>query len=116
MAALPGAAGGFILGCMFAWLLLAAFVAVVVLTASGGLAVKRYSGTHVVAHLAFRGRGLYVSRTPDGMWWRLRLRPCRRVCEDRRAWGEPPPDSDVREPRRPLGPGPVTSSYELEAS
>lgn len=115
-AALPGAASGFILVCIFNWLLLAPFVAVIVLTASGGLAVKRYSGAHVVAHLAVRGRGLYFSRTPDGVWWRLRLRPCRRVCEDRRACGEPPPDSGVREPRRPLGPGPATSACALEAS
>jgi hypothetical protein len=101
---------------MFVWLLLATFVAVVVLTASGGLAVKRYSTTHVVAQLAVRGRGLYFSRTPDGVWWRLRLRPCRRVCEDRGAWGEPPSDSAVREPRRPLGPGPITGAIELDAS
>jgi hypothetical protein len=106
---LPGAAGGCILGHISAGLLLVAFVAVIVLTASGGLTVKRYSGAHLVAQLAGRGRGLYFSRTPDGVWWRLRLRPCRRVCEDRWGWGEPPPDSGVREPRRPLGPGPATS-------
>jgi hypothetical protein len=94
---------------MSAGLVLVAFVAVIVLTASRGLTVKRYSGAHLVAQLAVRGRGLYFSRTPDGVWWRLRLRPCRRVCEDRGGWGEPPPDSGVREPRRPLGPGPATS-------
>jgi hypothetical protein len=101
---------------MLLWLLLVAGVAVVVLTVSGGLAVRRYSSAHVVAHLAVRGRGLYFSRTPDGVWWRLRLRPCRRVCEDRGDWGAPPPDSAVREPRRPLGPGPITGALELDAS
>jgi hypothetical protein len=101
---------------MLGWLLLTVFVCVVVLAASRALAVKRYSAAHVVAQLAVRGRGLYFSRTPDGVWWRLRLRRCRRVCEDRGAWGEPPPDSGVREPRRPVGPGPVTGTVELEAS
>ena len=95
-------------------MLLAAFAAVVVLTASGGLVVKRYSHAHVVAHLAVCGRGLYFSRTPDGVWWRLRMRPCRRVFEDRSGWGEPPPDSAVREPRRPVSPGPIAGAFELD--
>jgi len=92
---------------MLLWLLSVSLVAFVVLIASGGLSVRRYSGSHVAAQLAVGGRGLYFSRTPDGVWWRLRLRPCRRVCEDRGGWGEPPLDGGVREPRRPLGPGPL---------
>jgi len=58
--------------------------------------------------LAIRGRGLFFSRTPDGTWWRLRLRPrpCRDACEDRAGWDDAPPDGAVREPCRPLGPGP----------
>ena len=87
-----------------------------VLATSGGLSVRRYSATHAAAQLAIAGRGLYFSRTPDGTWWRLRLRPCRRVYEDRSGWGEPPPDAGVREPRRPLGPGPVAGTVELERS
>lgn len=99
---------------MLLWLLLVSLVAFVVLIASGGLSVRRYSGSHVVAQLAVGGRGLYFSRTPDGVWWRLRLRPCRRVCEDRGGWGEPPLDGGVREPRRPLGPGPLAGLVELD--
>lgn len=64
---------------MLLWLLSVSLVAFAVLIASGGLSVRRYSGSHVVAQLAIGGRGLYFSRTPDGVWWRLRLRPCRRV-------------------------------------
>jgi hypothetical protein len=88
--------------------------ALVVLAATGGLSVRRYSATHVAAQLAISGRGLYFSRTPDGAGWRLRLRPCRRTCEDRSGWGQPPPRSGVREPRRPLGPGPIAGAVELE--
>ena len=99
---------------MLLWLLSASLLAVVVLTATGGLSVRRYSGSHVVAQLAVGGRGLYFSRTPDGVWWRLRLRPCRRVIEDRGGWGEPPPNSGVREPLRPAGPGPLAGLVELD--
>ena len=99
---------------MLLWLLSASLLSLVFLTATGGLSVRRYSGSHVVAQLAVGGRGLYFSRTPDGVWWRLRLRPCRRVCEDRGGWGEPPPDSGVREPRRPPGPGPLAGLVELD--
>jgi hypothetical protein len=99
---------------MLLWVLSGLLLAVVLLTATGGLSVRRYSGTHVVAQLAVAGRGLFFSRTPDGVWWRLRLRACRRVCEDRGGWGEPPPDSGVREPRRPPGPGPLAGGVELD--
>jgi len=87
--------------------------AVIALAASGALMVRRYSASHVVAQFAIAGRGLYFSRTPDGTWWRLRLRTCRRVYEDRSGWGEPPRASGVREPRRPLAPGPSAASIEL---
>jgi hypothetical protein len=98
---------------MSLWLLCASLLALVLLTAIGGLSVRR-NGSHVVAQLTLGGRGLFFSRTPDGVWWRLRLRPCRRACEDRSGWGEPPPDSGVREPRRPHGPGPLAASIELD--
>jgi hypothetical protein len=99
---------------MLLWLLPASLLAFAVLTVSGGLSVRRYPSSHVVAQLAVAGRGLYFSRTADGAWWRLRLRPCRRVCEDRGGWGEPPPDAGVREPRRPEGPGPLAGWVELD--
>jgi hypothetical protein len=99
---------------MVLWVAVAASVSAAVLAATGGLSVRRYSGTHVVARLAIAGHGLYFSRTPDGIWWRLRLRPCRRRCEDRSSWGDPPPDVAVREPRRPLGPGPLAGGVEVE--
>jgi hypothetical protein len=96
-------------------LVMAALVACsVVLTAAGGLRIRRYSRSHWTGQLALAGRGLYVSRTPDGAWWRFRLRPCRRRCEDRSGWGEPPPDSGVREPRRPLAPAPIHGAIGLE--
>ena len=99
---------------MVLWVAVAACVSLAVLAATGGLSVRRYSGAHVVAHLAVASRGLYFSRTPDGIWWRLRLRPCRRRCEDRSGWGDPPPDVAVREPRRPLGPGPWAAAVDVE--
>ena len=99
---------------MVLWLLMALLLAFAVLAATGGLRVRRYSSSHVVARLAVRGRGLYFSRTADGACWRLRLRPCRRVCEDRSEWGDPPPDSGVREPRRPPGPRPIGGAVELD--
>jgi hypothetical protein len=96
------------------WVAVAACVALAVLSATGGLSVRRYSGAHVVARLAVAGRGLYFSRTPDGVWWRVRLRPCRRRCDDRSGWSEPPPDVGVREPRQPLGSGPLAGAVEVE--
>jgi len=68
---------------MVLWLLMASLLAFAVLTATGGLRVRRYSSSHVVAQLAVRGRGLYFSRTADGACWRLRLRPCRRAWNSR---------------------------------
>ena len=68
-----------------------------------GLRVRRYSRVHVVAQLTFGGRGLYFSRTPDGIWWRLRLRA---RCGAPARPPDEPPDAGVREPRRPRSPQP----------
>ena len=81
---------------------------------TGGIRFRRYSAAHVDVQLTIAGRGLYVSHTPDGTWWRFRLRPRRCAFEDRSTWGDPPPDIGVREPRRPLGPDPLTAAVELE--
>ena len=76
------------------------------------LALRR-SGSHVEGEATFRGRGLYFHRTPDGTWWRVRLRArrCDWVLPD--DFGEPPATGGVREPRRPLGPGPSAGAIEL---
>jgi hypothetical protein len=76
------------------------------------LRVKRYSGSQLVAHLTFFGRGVYFSRTPDGSWLRLVLRE-RGRCGWPGEAGDPPPDIGVREPRRPLGRGPKSGGAEL---
>ena len=102
------------MGVTFVLLTVALLVtALVMLAATGGLSVRRYSATHVAAQLAIAGRGP-TEPHPDGAWWRFRLRPCRRTCEDRSGSNEPPPRSGVREPRRPLGPGPIAGAIELE--
>jgi hypothetical protein len=88
--------------------------ALVVLAATGGLSVRRHSRSHVVARLAIAGRGLYFTHTADGAWCRLRLRPRRCMYQDSSGWEEPPLDSGVREPRRPLGPGPIAGAVELD--
>jgi hypothetical protein len=96
-----------ILGRMLGWVvlvILGSLAVVAALVGSGMLHVRRYSAVHVDGRLAVAGRGLFFSRTPDGVWWRLRLRSCRHVLEDRDGGGEPPPECGVREPRRPLGP------------
>src|SRR5215207_351618 len=84
------------------------------LAATGVLSVRRYSRHHVTAHVAIAQRGLFFSRTPDGRWWRVRLRRCDGCYEDRSSWGDPPPDVGVREPRRPLGPGPAATAVRLD--
>jgi hypothetical protein len=102
---------------MLGWavlVILGSATAVAALAESGVLRVRRYSRVHVEGRLAVAGRGLFFSRTPDGVWWRLRLRPCRRVLEDRNGWGEPPPEGGVREPRRPLGPPPRGDQIALD--
>jgi hypothetical protein len=103
-----------IMGVMVAWLLVAGFASFTLLACSGALQLRRYSRGHVTAQLAIRGRGVYLSRTPDGNWWKVRLRP--RVCAWPSEMGEPPPDSAVREPRRPLGPGPAAGAVEFDPS
>jgi hypothetical protein len=102
---------------MLGWValvILGPLVAVAGMVRSGVLRVHRYSPVHVDGRLAVAGRGLFFSRTPDGVWWRLRLRPCRRVLEDRDSWGEPPPEGGVREPRRPIGPPPRADQIALD--
>ncbi len=76
---------------------------------AGCLRVRRYSHQHIAARLTVGGRGIYFSRTPDGDWWKLRLRRHVSHC----GWpsaGEDPPDIGVREPRRPFGPDPVAAA------
>lgn len=108
---------GFDTSAMVAWVFgcLAGTAIVAVLAAGGSLSVRRHSRHHVTAHVAIGQRGLFFNRTPDGAWWRLRLRPCDRRCEDRTDWGEPPPDAGVREPRRPFGPGPTADGVRRDS-
>lgn len=56
------------------WLQLALAGACVLALLTSAVRVKRYSRQHVVVRLTIGGRGLYFSRTPDGIWCRLRLR------------------------------------------
>jgi hypothetical protein len=88
-------------------LLLLLLIILLVVGLAYGLRVRRYSRGHVVAELTVRGRGLYYSRTPDGIWWRIRLRA---RCGAPGPASPPvePPDAGVREPRRPRGPRPPT--------
>jgi hypothetical protein len=72
--------------------------------------VRRYSSAHTALQVTVRGRGLYYSRTPDGTWWRLRLRKHIPNCPPPVDPGDSGPDIGVREPRRPLGPGPLTGA------
>jgi hypothetical protein len=77
------------------------------LGAAHALTVRRYSPRHVIAEVAVRGRGLFLSRTPDGTWWRVRLRSRRCTTTFPADWGDAPPDAAVREPRRPPDRGPL---------
>ncbi len=72
-------------------------------------AITRHTRTHLTAQATLAGRGLYINRTADGMWWAIRLRARHpRRCGD---WlQDPPPDIGNREPRRPLGPGPSSTT------
>jgi hypothetical protein len=83
------------------------------LVATRMLEWHRYSRGHFTAQFAIRGHGVFLSRTPDGTWWKLRLgkRDCSSVYPS--DWGEQPPDSGVREPRSPL-PGAPASTVELD--
>jgi hypothetical protein len=113
---LPAGPGRLILRSVTVLLVaLAGLVATTALAVStGGIRLRRYSPSHVDAQLTIAGRGLYVSRWPDGTWWRFRWRLHRCSFEDRSAWGDPPPDIGVREPRRPLGPDPLAAAVELD--
>jgi hypothetical protein len=79
----------------------------------GDIRVRRYSRGHVAGQATLFGRGLYLSRTPDGTWWRVWLR--HRVCESLGggASDDPPPDSGVREPRRPRPSSPAAAAGKL---
>jgi hypothetical protein len=81
---------------------------------ASAVTVRRYSPRHVVGEVAVRGRGLFFSRTPDGTWWRLRLRARRCTTTYPADWGDAPPDAGVREPHRPPGPGPLSAAITLE--
>ena len=98
---------------MTPWLVMAGAFLVGV-AAANAVTVRRYSPKHVVGEVALRGRGLFFSHTPDGMWWRLRLRARRCSAPDPADWNDAPPDAGVREPRRPLGPGPKAGLIALE--
>jgi hypothetical protein len=78
-----------------------------------GLRIRRYSPGHVAAQLTLAGRGLYFSRTPDGDWWKLRLR---RRCTPTASGTPPddPPGAGVRETRRPPGPQPLSAGARAE--
>jgi hypothetical protein len=83
--------------------------------AANFVTVHRYSRSHVVGEVAVRGRGLFFSRTPDGTWWKLRLRARRCNTSGPADWGDAPPDGSVREPRRPPGLGPLAASAQLQS-
>lgn len=94
-----------------------AVIAVLVATASllaASVRVHLYSRGHITARASLAGRGLYVSRTPDGVWWAIRGR--RRVCPPTSWWPDDgsPPSSGVREPRRPVGPGPLAATDAID--
>jgi hypothetical protein len=98
---------------MTLWLIAASFVVGVV--AAHAVTVRRYSPGHVVGEVSLAGRGLFFSRTPDGMWWRVRLRGRRCTTTYPADWGDASPDAGVREPRRPPGRGPLNAVASLEA-
>ena len=100
---------------MTVWLAVGlAFVAGLIV--ANALTVRRYSRGHLAGQFALCGRGLFFSRTPDGTWWKLRLRASVRRCNTTFPphWGDDRPDGGVREPRRPAGPGPSSASVGLE--
>jgi hypothetical protein len=76
--------------------------------------VHRYSRGHVTVRATLAGRGLNVSKTPDGAWWAVRLR--RRRCAPRSWWPDdgPAEQGGVREPRRPIGPGPIAAADAID--
>jgi hypothetical protein len=93
---------------MTAYGLLAAAAALPLLAAT--VRVHRFTRTHLTVRVTLAGRGLYVSRTPDGVWWAIRVR--RRACPPTagRLDDGGPEQGGVREPRRPVGPGPLAAA------
>lgn len=82
--------------------------------AANAVSVRRCSPSHIVGRVALGGRGLFFDRTPDGTWWKLRLRARRCRTTAPPECGDAPPDGGVREPRRPPGPGPLSASVKLQ--
>jgi len=66
--------------------------------AAHAVTVRRYSPSHVVGEASLAGRGLFFSRTPDGIWWRVRLsgRRCTTTYPADWATRRPPPGSAGR--------------------
>jgi hypothetical protein len=89
-------------------------VLVVGVVAAQAVTVRRYSPSHVVGEVSLAGRGLSVSRTPDGIWWRVRLGGRRCTTTYPADWGDAPPDAGVREPCDPPGRGPLNAAAALE--
>ena len=81
---------------------------------AASLRVRRYFPGHVTVQATIAGRGLYVTRTPDGSWWAIRLRP--RRCRPEVSWPDDlgPETGGVREPRRPIGPGPLAAADAID--
>ena len=79
-----------------------------------GLRVRRYSPTHITVQLTVAGRGLYVSRTADGIWWKVRLRGACRSARCGDLPDEPLGGAGSREPRRPRGPAPFAAAARLD--
>jgi len=98
---------------MTLWLAVAGAFAFGVVVANA-VSVRRYARHHLAGEVALRGRGLFFSRTPDGTWWRLRLRARRCTTTYPADWGDAPPDGGVREPRRQPGLGPLAASVKLQ--
>jgi hypothetical protein len=97
-----------------AWLILASICGLVVLGATRSFDWHRYSRGHFTAEFAIRGHGLFLSRTPDGTWSKLRLgkRDCATVYPG--DWGDAHPDRGVREPCSPQPSGSPASTIELD--
>jgi hypothetical protein len=96
-----------------------AYVLLVVLAGTLSLLIShvrihRYSRGHLTVQATLAGRGLYISKTPDGAWWAVRVR--RRRCAPTSWWPDdrPPESGGVREPRRPIGPGPLAAADAID--
>lgn len=98
---------------MITYALLVALAGALVLLAAA-LRVHRYSRGHVTVQATLAGRGLYISETPDGVWWAVRVR--RRACPPTTWWPDDggPEFGGVREPRRPVGPGPLAAADAID--